>query len=70
MTTLNQAVRTLTQREATQAALRNEQLTRQRVETLERQSKNLHERLTRREQELTALKASLWGRLRWLLTGN
>ena len=64
MTTLNQALRTLNQREATRAALTNEQLTRQRVEKLEQW-------LHAVSQEQQALRrGGMWTRLRWLVTGK
>lgn len=79
MSTLYQAVRTFNQRRATEAALHNEQLTRQRVERIERmiwpsngrpvqvREMSLHERLVL----LEALKVSrFWGRMRWLFLGR
>jgi hypothetical protein len=60
----------VTQRQATEAALTNEYLTRQRVETLERQSRHINDRLVRLERERAALKCRLFGRLRWLVLGR
>lgn len=67
-------LRELTRSRKVDAALQNEQVTRQRVETLEQQARNLHQRLKAREQIAQALAAGgfrgLRGRLRWLLTGR
>ena len=67
MSTLNQAVRTYNQRRATEAALTNELVTRQRVERLE-------DTLGVFARELAAFTAlrfgGFWGRLRWLFTGR
>lgn len=79
MTTLNQAVKSLNQRRATEAALTNEQITRQRVLHLERvlgthsaagdtiESAGLVARVESLERHV---RAGFRGRLRWLLTGR
>lgn len=71
MTTLNQALRTFNQREATKAALKNELLTRQRVEKVERELAET----TKGLGVLTAdfeyfRRAGFWGRLFWVLFGK
>ncbi len=78
MTTTNQAIKHLTQRQATEAALTNEQVTRKRVERIERmiwpsdghggvRETSLHERLV----PLESLRArGFRGRLRWLILGR
>jgi hypothetical protein len=74
MTTLNQAVKTLNQREATQAALRNEQITRERVGKLEylvgvvpaTYSPSITARLESLERHV---RRGFRARLRWLFFG-
>ncbi len=75
MTTTNQAIKHLTQRQATEAALVNERVTRERVERIERMIwpnnaspvLSIHERLV----PLEALRArGFRGRLRWLILGR
>lgn len=67
-------LREMTRNRKVDAALMNERLTRDRVDTLERQATNLHARVKAREQVTAVLSASgirgFWGRLRWLLTGR
>jgi hypothetical protein len=76
MTTLNQAVKTLTQRAATQAALRNEQMTRDRVTRLERTSKFHDQAIGDLNHVLMAdvraviYDRTFWGRIKWLLRGK
>jgi hypothetical protein len=79
MTTLNQSVKTLTQRAATQAALRNEQMTRDRVKSLEEQVRRLEaaERVMRDDYahwsglvHKLLFRRGFWGRLKWLLVGR
>ena len=70
MTTLNQAVKTFNQRQATQAALRNEQLTRERVEKLDRRLDALVDWATQETMWVQILRRGFWGRLRWLMRGK
>lgn len=67
MTTLHQVVKTMTQRNAISAALQNEQLTRQRVERLEKLQREDRADL---EGVQAIVYRSLWDRLRWILTGK
>lgn len=71
MTTLNQAVRTFNQRRATQAALQNEQMTRERVEVLERSVRQMRlEAAQGRAAFREHTKLGFWGRVKWLLLGR
>ena len=67
MTTLHQAVKTLNQRQATEAALYFERATRERVERLENRAHYIETR-TQRLEDLLA--RGFWGRLKWLLLGK
>lgn len=68
MSTLNQALRTFNQREATQAALQNERVTRARVEGVEQVVISHENRLKECEAKLAHFRSlTFWGRLRWLL---
>ncbi len=71
MTTLNQAVRTLNARRQAEAALTNEQLTRQRVERLEYEA----EAEKKRAEATRAMLVEFYGRrfmerVRWLILGR
>lgn len=66
MTTLNQAFKSFNVRRATEAALNNEQKTRERVERLEFQGVDKSERLKRLER---FVRAGFWARMRWLFRG-
>ncbi len=72
MTTLNQAMRTFNQRQATQAALQNEELTRRRVEKLEAQMKSLQNAHREGHDQFIQFvwQRGLRARLRWLLFGK
>jgi hypothetical protein len=80
-TTANSGMKQVTLRGAAQAALVNEQLTRQRVEILERQAAELYATLDGHGDLVMAQRAwvrgqveplarGFWGRLRWLFTGK
>ncbi len=71
MTTLNQAVKTFNQRMATQAALKNAQLTRERVMKLERIIDGDHRDLGALSAEFYYFqRAGFWHRLGWLIFGK
>lgn len=74
MTTLNQAFKTFNHRRATEAALTNEMLTRQRVEKLEAEAKKVERWSSRQDERLLRLETlvarGFFGRLRWLLLGG
>jgi hypothetical protein len=71
MTTLNQAIRTFNQHKAVRAALDNELKTRERVDVLERQVKQLAREVdqSRAAFQRHALRG-FWGRLSWLVSGE
>jgi hypothetical protein len=70
-TTVDGALRKLTQRQATEAALHNERLTRQRVEDLDRRAEaKVRELEQLRDAFGTHVHLGFWGRLRWLLLGK
>ncbi len=66
-TSLSSATRTFNQRRATEAALLNEQITRERVDALERHAKASG---TAVAALLEVSNRGFLGRLRWLLTGK
>ncbi len=85
MTTTNQAIKHLTQRQATGAALVNERVTRERVKKLELLVSNLEKRAdiatklsainsetysTELDRLNAFVRASFWARLRWLILGR
>jgi hypothetical protein len=68
MSTLTRThVQTLNQRRATEAALRNEMVTRQRVDILENLADAQGTEIRSVQKVLTR---DFWGRLRWLLLGR
>ncbi len=70
-TSVESALKKLNQREATQAALKNELLTRGRVDRLERKMVEEAKRTESVRAELYQYaRRGFWGRLSWLLRGK